>query len=229
MKLTHADRARFEIHPGCGDPPGHPPRTYEACEKEPGFGFKINVLLSNSINALLKEYIHRRSIGGRYAREARQKFMDAQQALGYQADLAYNIALCYYRMKQFGPALKHLAEIIERGVREHPELSVGSQTDGMEVKSVGNTPVLKETALIEAFNLKAAIEYVMKNPDATREALTDMPPRSEEELDPVTLHNIALMNMAGARLYSCVACHIQSLTHSLMKGALVSIHDPPYR
>jgi len=57
--------------------------------------------------------------------KARQKFMDAQQVLGYQADLAYNIALCYYRMKQFGPALKHLAEIIERGVREHPELSVG--------------------------------------------------------------------------------------------------------
>ena len=85
--------------------------------------------------------------------------MDAQQALGYQADLAYNIALCYYRMKQFGPALKHLAEIIERGVREHPELSVGSQTDGMEVKSVGNTPVLKETALIEAFNLKVRERY----------------------------------------------------------------------
>jgi tetratricopeptide repeat protein 30 len=45
----------------------------------------------------------------------------------------YNIALCYYQTKQFGPALKHLAEIIERGVREHPELSVGSYTDGMEV------------------------------------------------------------------------------------------------
>lgn len=52
-------------------------------------------------------------------------------------------------MKQFGPALKvhhnpgfnthlsaigcqHIAEIIERGVREHPELSVGSNTDGIE-------------------------------------------------------------------------------------------------
>ena len=98
-------------------------------------------------------------------------------------------------MKQFGPALKHLAEIVERGVRDHPELSVGAVTEGVEVKSVGNTPVLKETALIEAFNLKAAIEYVMKNPEATREALTDMPPRSEEELDPVTLHNTALMHM----------------------------------
>jgi hypothetical protein len=31
--------------------------------------------------------------------------------------------------------------------------------------------------------------------DAARECLTDMPPRLEEELDAVTLHNLALMNM----------------------------------
>eukprot|EP00657_Telonema_sp_P-1_P005442 TRINITY_DN22798_c0_g1_i2.p1 TRINITY_DN22798_c0_g1~~TRINITY_DN22798_c0_g1_i2.p1 ORF type:complete len:244 (-),score=86.94 TRINITY_DN22798_c0_g1_i2:175-906(-) len=35
----------------------------------------------------------------------------------------------------------------------------------------------------------------MKNMEAATEALSDMPPRSEEELDPVTLHNQALMNM----------------------------------
>jgi tetratricopeptide repeat protein 30 len=129
--------------------------------------------------------------------EARAKFIEAQQALGVQghADLAYNIALCHYRMKQYGPALKHIAEIIERGVREHPELSVGSNSDGIEVRSVGNSQTLRETALIEAFNLKADIEYVMKNYDAAKEALSDMPPRSEEELDPVTLHNQALMHM----------------------------------
>jgi tetratricopeptide repeat protein 30 len=28
-------------------------------------------------------------------------------------------------VKQYGQALKHIAEIIERGVRDHPELSVG--------------------------------------------------------------------------------------------------------
>lgn len=59
--------------------------------------------------------------------------------------------------------------------------------------------ILQETALVEAFNLKAAIEYSMKsvyggsiteNLDAAKEALSDMPPRSEEELDPVTLHNL---------------------------------------
>ena len=35
----------------------------------------------------------------------------------------------------------------------------------------------------------------MKNSAAAREALLDMPPRNEEELDPVTLHNQALMNI----------------------------------
>ena len=47
-------------------------------------------------------------------------------------------------------ALKHIAEIIERGVREHPELSVGSSADGIDVRSVGNSQVLRETALVEA-------------------------------------------------------------------------------
>lgn len=38
----------------------------------------------------------------------------------FPPDLSYNIALCYYRMKQYALALKHIAEIIERGIREHP-------------------------------------------------------------------------------------------------------------
>ena len=127
--------------------------------------------------------------------DARAKFTEAMAAIGYAPDLAYSIALCHFALKQYGPALKHVAEIIERGVREHPELSVGSTTDGVEVRSVGNTQALRETALVEAFNLKAAIEFNLKNADAAREALSDMPPRSEDELDPVTLHNAALVAM----------------------------------
>ena len=127
--------------------------------------------------------------------DAKAKFQEALNITGYQCDIAYNIALCYYKLKQLAPSLKHIADIIEKGVREHPELGVGSNSEGVEVKSVGNTQTLKETALIEAFNLKAAIEYSMKNPAAAREALMDMPPRNEDELDPVTLHNTALMNI----------------------------------
>merc|ERR1711871_82330 len=120
---------------------------------------------------------------------------EALNTQGYVPELKYSVALCHYRQNSYGAALKDIAEIIERGVREHPELSVGSSTDGIDVRSVGNSQVLRETALVEAFNLKAAIEYNMKNIEAAKEALIDMPPRSEEEVDPVTLHNQALMNM----------------------------------
>ena len=127
--------------------------------------------------------------------EARVKFQEALNQIGYQCDLAYNVALCFYKQKQYAQCLKYLAEIIEKGVREHPELGIGSNAEGVEVKSVGNTQILKETALIEAFNMKAAIEYVNKDFAAAKQALLDMPPRNEEELDPVTLHNQALMNV----------------------------------
>nr|XP_020460562.1 tetratricopeptide repeat protein 30A-like isoform X2 [Monopterus albus] len=127
--------------------------------------------------------------------EACKKFMSAMQVLGYVPALSYNIALCYYSLKNYSQALKYIEKIIERGIREHPELSVGMTTEGIDVHSVGNTLVLHQTALIEAFNLKAAVEYQLKNLKGAQEALTDMPPRSEEELDSVTLHNQALLNM----------------------------------
>ncbi|KAI9203537.1 uncharacterized protein BJ171DRAFT_623875 [Polychytrium aggregatum] len=84
--------------------------------------------------------------------EACLKYSDASKILGYQAELSYNIALCHYQLKQYVPALKYIADIIEKGIRDHPD-------------------------------------------DAAREALTDMPPRLEQELDPVTLQNQALINM----------------------------------
>ncbi|KAJ1428370.1 hypothetical protein B484DRAFT_329548 [Ochromonadaceae sp. CCMP2298] len=133
---------------------------------------------------------------------ARNQYTEALNTMGYQADLAYNVALCYYREAQFGPALRTIAEIIDKGIRNHPELSVGTNTDGMDVRSVGNSAVLKETCLVEAFNLKAAVEFEMRSSEpakvstdcgAAKEALTDMPPRLESELDPVTLHNQAII------------------------------------
>ncbi|XP_030591209.1 intraflagellar transport protein 70A isoform X1 [Archocentrus centrarchus] len=131
---------------------------------------------------------------GKYE-EACKKFMSAMQVLGYMPALSYNIALTYYSLKNHSQALKYIEEIIDRGIREHPELSIGMTTEGIDIHSVGNTLVLHQSALIEAFNLKAAIEYELKKLKTAQEALTDMPPRSDEELDPVTLHNQALLNM----------------------------------
>lgn len=74
------------------------------------------------------------------------------------------------------------------------------------------------SGLTQSLNLKAAIEYQEGNMDGAREALMyesvdpeslaviilikhsidrDLPPRSEPELDPVTLHNLALTDTTG--------------------------------
>ncbi|CAD1470948.1 unnamed protein product, partial [Heterotrigona itama] len=72
--------------------------------------------------------------------QALKKFANALQIVGFKPHLSYNVALCYFKLKEYAASLKHIDE-------------------------------------------------------SAKEALTDMPPRSEEELDAVTLHNQALINM----------------------------------
>lgn len=53
------------------------------------------------------------------------------------------VARCLHLCPNRLPRALRPDEIIERGVREHPELSVGSNTDGIDVRSVGNSQVLQ--------------------------------------------------------------------------------------
>ncbi|KNE63467.1 hypothetical protein AMAG_08592 [Allomyces macrogynus ATCC 38327] len=129
---------------------------------------------------------------GKYA-DAQAKFSDAARRHGYHPEVYYNVALCAYMRREYVTSLKYLADIIEHGIRDYPDLNVGVLPE--EILSVGNSPSLHKSFLVEAFNLKAAIEYNLKNYVAAKEALQDMPPRLEEELDPVTLHNQALVHM----------------------------------
>ena len=125
--------------------------------------------------------------------EAKKLFEKGKNMAGNNCELIYNVALSYYKNKEYDKCMHHIAEIIEKGTREHQELCVGIRDKEGDIMSVGNTLALKESALVEAFNLKAAIEYNLKNINNAKEALGDMPPRKEEELDPVTLMNNALI------------------------------------
>lgn len=131
--------------------------------------------------------------------EALQRFTLAIQTAGFQPLVAYNIAICHYKRRENSQALNYIGEIVERGIRNYPELGVGAQveTEG-GARSVGNPASLAASALAQALNLKAAIEYQEGSVEAAREALMDLPPRSEPELDPVTLHNMALTDPMGA-------------------------------
>ena len=76
----------------------------------------------------MRMYVHTHAPPQGNFESARKKYEEAMLQLGYQADLMCHVALCYYKQKQYGQALKHLGEIIEKGVRDHPELSVGAGT-----------------------------------------------------------------------------------------------------
>ena len=71
--------------------------------------------------------------------EALEKFNKASQVVGLRpgkhyliknrkiiikkifiSDISYNIAVCYYHLKHYDTALKHIADIIEKGIKEHP-------------------------------------------------------------------------------------------------------------
>lgn len=46
--------------------------------------------------------------------QACKRFQDAANALGNKPQLSYNIAVCHFKLKQYGEALRHIADIIER-------------------------------------------------------------------------------------------------------------------
>lgn len=89
------------------------------------------------------------------------KFQTAAKRTSFDAEIQYCIALCNYQTKDYVQSLKCLGDIIETGIKEYPDLNVGVSPG--EILSVANSPALHKSYLVEAFNLKASIEYNLKN------------------------------------------------------------------
>ena len=86
-----------------------------------------------------------------------------------QPDLVYNVALCHYANKGYGAALRLLNDIITRASREHPELSIGLEGRSEDVRPVPHgSAALRDSSVIEALNLRAAIQYELKDEAAAR-------------------------------------------------------------
>lgn len=69
----------------------------------------------------------------RQYKAAAAQFVEAAQMVGYSPELAYAVAACQYQQRDYTSALASLAEIVQAGVQRHPELGIGTQTQGMEV------------------------------------------------------------------------------------------------
>lgn len=66
---------------------------------------------------IVKTVLLSRFVANRYAEqrydEALAKFTEAMNLISFREDLAYNIALCYYRQKEFTSALEYIIKIIQ--------------------------------------------------------------------------------------------------------------------
>ncbi|KAK2727001.1 intraflagellar transport protein 70B-like [Artemia franciscana] len=118
--------------------------------------------------------------------------------------IMYSIALCHYKLKDYTTALKYLGSIVELAIKIHPEFCVGLVVDSAgAVTNIENTLALHKSAIIESLNLKAACHYQMKSLNESKEALLDLPPREEHDLDSVTLHNQAILDVEFDAMESC--------------------------
>jgi tetratricopeptide repeat protein 30 len=111
---------------------------------------------------------------GRYVK-AMETYTIAKQVVGSdQLMLTYYIALCHYQLSGYDASLELIEEIIDD--------SKGNDEDQCN----------NESFLVEALNLKGAILFMTKNADAAKNAMTQF----TENLDAVTIHNDAIINIA---------------------------------
>ncbi|EPZ31340.1 hypothetical protein O9G_000985 [Rozella allomycis CSF55] len=136
--------------------------------------------------------------GGDYENAIRQ-YLDIIKIYDneHHTDLLYNLALCYYEIRQYDLALKYITVIIEITVKNHPEYLIGVHIDTNnqeDLRYIENSESLHESRIIEACNLKASIEFKLKKFKAAKDSLNDFPPRLDMDIDPITLHNQAIIN-----------------------------------
>lgn len=122
--------------------------------------------------------------------DALEKYTHVIDIIGFEPNIAYNMALCHYILKQYADASRVVEKIIVNSLNKFPEFDVRSRQ--LRGSYFRNSGTLQESYLIEAYNLKASIEYDRRNFIKAIETFDAIPQRNEEEVDPVTLHNQAL-------------------------------------
>ncbi|KAH0571858.1 putative TPR repeat family protein [Spironucleus salmonicida] len=125
---------------------------------------------------------------------------DAANEICPDPRIFYAKAVAFYRQSDYPHCLKTLGDLVDLSAKKYPELVQAAQSfnGAGEVESqtvIQNLNHLLGSALIDAFNLKASIEWNLGDEYAANRALKSMPYRKEEDLDPVTLHNLALSEM----------------------------------
>lgn len=119
--------------------------------------------------------------------------------------ILYAKALAHFREINYVDCLDTLAELLDLSRKLYPDFMgqceqyAQNPEAGMAAAATGAfrcTPnLLLSTSVVEAYNLRFATHWVLQSRDEAEEDLHCLPPRTMEDLDQITLHNIALFEM----------------------------------
>lgn len=129
--------------------------------------------------------------------EALLGYSRALDTAGFRPDLAYNMAICSYKLKDYSRAMEVVTDAIGHTYEAHPELLPHHQQQSPDGNPTAAEPsylaIIQQSRLAECLNLKASIEYDSGDKVAAAKTLGDMPTVLEEDKDAVTLHNEAII------------------------------------
>lgn len=123
---------------------------------------------------------------------AENKFKDAMKISGFNSELYYNLALWYYEKGEYDEAAKYVEEIIDQAYKDYPQLRVTEDQPVFESNKQKAAQILRETAIVEAINLKAAVLFVKEEYVAAKMTIKRVPAINTGGTDPVTFHNQAI-------------------------------------
>ena len=81
---------------------------------------------------------------------------------------------------------------MKRAYEKHPELRVSEENKAFDENKQRASSVLRETAIVEAMNLRAAIHFAREEFAAAKKTIRRVPVIAEGGTDPVTFHNQAI-------------------------------------
>lgn len=120
------------------------------------------------------------------------KFSEAYKLSSFHAELAYNLALWVYEKGEYDESEKYVDSIIDQAYNKYPQLRVSEENQVFEENKQVAAQILRETAIVEAINLKSAILFEKEEYLAAKKTIKRVPAISDSGIDPVTFHNQAV-------------------------------------
>ena len=85
--------------------------------------------------------------------------------------------------------MRYTQEIIDQAYSKYSQLEVTKTKQTFEENKTKASQILRETAIVEAINLKASIHFLQEDYLDAKQTIDLVPAINDSGIDPVTFHN----------------------------------------